>query len=54
MKVMREERMERMTGTRAKLTREPSKVEVQEALGMGIRVHLFSLKCGPSMTLSQR
>ena len=36
MKVMREERRERMTGTRAKLTREPSKVEVQEALGMGI------------------
>ena len=39
-KVMREERRERMTGTRVKLTGEPPKVEVHEALGMGIPVHL--------------
>ena len=50
MKVMKEERRHRITGTRVKLTREPSKVEVQEALGMGIPVHLSSPKCGPSMT----
>ena len=44
----------RMTGTRVKLTREPSKVEVQEALRMGILVHLSSPKCGPSMTSCRR
>ena len=43
----------RMTRTRVKVTREPSKVEVQEALGMGIPVHLSSPKYGPSMTSSQ-
>ena len=37
-----------------KLTREPSKVEVQEALGMGIPVHLSFPKCGLLMILSQR
>ena len=50
MKVMKEERRHRITETRVKLTREPSKVEVQEALGMGIPVHLSSPKCGLSMT----
>ena len=57
MKLMREERRERrerMMGTKVKLTGEPSKVQVQEALGMGIPIHLFTLKCGLSMTLSLR
>ena len=54
MKVMREERRHRITGTRVKLTREPSKVEVQEALGMGIPIHLSSPKCGSSMTSCRR
>ena len=40
MKVMREKRM---TETRVTLTREPSKVEVQKALGMGIPIHLSFL-----------
>ena len=53
-KVMREERRKRMTRTRVKLTGEHLKVVVQEALGMGIPVHLSSPKYGPSMTLSQR
>ena len=51
-RVMREERRERMTGMRVKLTGEPLKKEVQEALGMATFVHLFSPKCGLSMTLS--
>ena len=54
MKLMREERRERMMGTKVRLTGEPSKVQVQEALGMGIPIHLFSPKCGLSMTLSLR
>ena len=33
----------RMTETRVTLTREPSKVEVQKALGMGIPIHLSFL-----------
>ena len=41
-------------GDEVKLMREPSKVKVQEALGMGIPVHLSFLKCGLPMTLSQR
>ena len=49
---MREERRERMMGTKVKLTGEPPKVEAKEALGMGIPVHLSSPKCGLSMTLS--
>ena len=52
-RVMREERRERMTGMRVKLTGEPLEKEVQEALGMATFVHLFSLKCGLSMTLSR-
>ena len=36
------------------LTREPLKVEVQEALEMGTPVHSSFLKCGPLMTLTQR
>ena len=52
-RVMREERRERMTGMRVKLTGEPLKKEVQEALGMATFVHSFSPKCGLSMTLSR-
>ena len=49
-----EEEEERMTRMKVKLMKEPSKVEVQEALGMGIPIHLSSPKYGPSMTSSQR
>ena len=51
MKVISEKRM---TGMRVMLMREPSKLEVQEALGMGIPVCLSSPKCGPSMTSCRR
>ena len=54
MNVMREDKRERMMGTRVRMTGEPSKVEAQEALEMGIPIHLSSPKCGPSMTLSER
>ena len=58
MRVMREERTkntgEKMTGTRVKVMGEPLKEEVQEAPGMATLFHLFSLKCEPSMTSSQR
>ena len=51
MKVMREKRV---TGTRVMLIREPSKLEVLEALGMGIPVHLSFPKCGLLMTSCRR
>ena len=44
----------RMMGTRVMLMREPSKLEVQEALGMGMPVRLSFLKCGPSMISCRR
>jgi len=58
MRVMREERMkntgEKMMGMRVRVMGEPLKEEVQEAPGMATLIHLFSLKCGPSMILSRR
>ena len=48
MKATRKKRMKvmrRMTGTRVVLMREPSKMEVQEALGMGMPVRLYFLRC---------
>ena len=53
-KVTREERKERVTRTRVRLTGEPLKEGVQEALGMATLVHLSSQKCGWLMILSQR
>ena len=50
---MREERKERMTGTRVKLTREPLKEEVYEAPRMATLIHLSFPKCGLLMILSQ-
>ena len=54
MKVMREEKRERMIGKRVRLMRDLSKVEAQEALEMEIPIHLSSPKYELSMTLSQR
>ena len=58
MRVMREERTkstwEKMTETRVRVTGEPLMEEIQEALRMATLVHLFSPRCGPSMTSSQR
>ena len=58
MRVMREEKAkntgEKMTGTRVRTMREPLKEEVQEALGMATLIHLFSPKCGSSMTSSRQ
>ena len=53
-RVMREERMKKMTGMRVRLMGEPLKEEVQEAPGMATLIHLFSPKCGPSMTSSRQ
>ena len=53
-RVTMEERMKRMTRTRAELKGEPLKKEIQEVPGMATLVHLFSPKCGPLMTLSRR
>ena len=50
MKMMREKRMMGMT---VMLTRGPSKLKVQEVLGMGMPVCLSFLKCG-LLTISCR
>ena len=41
-------------GDEGEVDRRTSEGGSSEALGMGILVHLFSPKCGLSMTLSQR
>ena len=47
MKVIREEKRDKVMGMRVTLTGEPLKLEVQEALD--IPVHLSFPTCGPSM-----